>query len=239
MEQIIHPYDVLKHKERSDKVCSIPGYTAEDEYRILHKNGQTVWVHESLKSVCDISGKPKYIQGIIYSITERKQMEENLRFLALHDELTGLYNRRGFFNLAEHQLKLSKRNNVKTFLIYVDIDGLKSINDTFGHNAGDNAIIDLANILKDTLRESDVIARIGGDEFVVYPMETTSLSAEIIEERLDKYIGIHNEKSNNNYKLLVSVGITIYDPESSDTIDTLLSKADSLMYEKKAQKKIS
>ena len=122
-------------------------------------------------------------------------------------------------------------------MLYADIDNLKHINDTSGHNAGDNAIIDFVNILKETFRDSDVIARLGGDEFVVYPMETTASKVSIIETRLHKNIKTHNETSDHKYKLSISVGIAVYDPGSSDTIDTMLSKADELMYKNKSLKK--
>lgn len=104
---------------------------------------------------------------------EHARMHERLHTISLHDDLTGLYNRRGFFTLAEHLLKLAKRQQEGLFMLYADLDDLKKINDTLGHQKGDWALIDTANLLKETFRESDIIARIGGDEFVVMPIETT------------------------------------------------------------------
>jgi len=169
-------------------------------------------------------------------ITKIKSMEEKLYTLSITDELTGLYNRRGFFTLAGHQLKIDKRNRQRTFLLYADLDNMKEINDTSGHAAGDVALINFANILRSTYRESDTIARIGGDEFVIYPVGTTDDNAGIIAARLQQNIEKYNAKVDNKIKLSVSVGVVRYLPESSNTIDDLLAQADKLMYEIKRQK---
>ena len=116
--------------------------------------------------------------------TKHVKILEEMRNLALRDELTGLYNRRGFFALIEHQLKLAKRKKTGMFLLYADLDDLKSINDTWGHREGDVALIETAKILRKNYRESDVIARIGGDEFVVFPAGTSDDDSEKILDRL-------------------------------------------------------
>jgi diguanylate cyclase (GGDEF)-like protein len=166
----------------------------------------------------------------------RKKQEEKLVTISLTDELTGIYNRRGFFNLAEHQLIIAKRIDQKVFMMYLDIDKLKEINDTFGHDEGDIALIDIANILKESYRESDIIARIGGDEFVVFAIEAAEESSNIITERLHKNLDIHNANNSTIYNLSVSVGITYYDPEHPCSIGDLLNQADKLMYQQKKQK---
>ena len=119
--------------------------------------------------------------------------EEALLALSLIDELTGLYNRRRFFVLTEQYLKLSVRTKKKLLLLFIDMDNLKWINDHHGHNEGDQALIDLANILKKTFRESDIVARIGGDEFVVLS-ESTDENGEIVLTRLYENIKDHNAK---------------------------------------------
>jgi diguanylate cyclase (GGDEF)-like protein len=121
-------------------------------------------------------------------------------------------------------------------MLYADIDNLKKINDTFGHKEGDFALIEIADILKKSYRDSDIAARIGGDEFVVIPIGTTGDNIELITSRLQKAIEIHNSKGNRKYKLSVSIGVTYYDPEYPCSIDELLLKVDKLMYEQKSQK---
>ena len=125
------------------------------------------------------------------------------------------------------------------FLLYADLDGLKVINDTLGHEEGDRAIKEIAVILKETFRNSDIIGRIGGDEFVVIPIATVADNLNVITTRLQKNIDIQNEKINRNYKLSLSIGIAYYDPEHPITIEELLTVADALMYDQKRNKKRS
>lgn len=169
-------------------------------------------------------------------IERRKQMEDELRTLSLTDELTGLYNRRGLVALAEHQLKLSNRLRQKFFLLYADIDGLKHINDTLGHKEGDKILVSAANILRETYRNSDIIARMGGDEFVVFPIGTSGDNIDINISRLQKNIDLHNSERGLSCRISISTGIAYYDPESPCSVDELLAKADKAMYENKKLK---
>jgi diguanylate cyclase (GGDEF)-like protein len=161
--------------------------------------------------------------------------EETLLALSLTDELTGLYNRRRFFVLTEQYLKVAIRAKKRSLLLYIDMDDLKWINDHHGHNEGDQVLIDLANILKKTFRESDIIARIGGDEFVVL-LESTDENGKILMTRLDENIRDYNAKVSQDYKLSISVGAAQFDPEYPISIDEFLSKADALMYAQKRRK---
>jgi len=169
-------------------------------------------------------------------ISGRKQMEEELRALSLIDELTGLYNRRGFLTLVKQQTKIAERMKKEMLLIFADIDKMKLINDTLGHKEGDRALIDAANILRKTLRNSDIIARFGGDEFVALAMEACDEHAEIIYSRLQDNIKLHNEKEVRSYKISLSLGFVCYVPGSS--IEELLLQADQLMYEDKQKKRV-
>lgn len=166
---------------------------------------------------------------------ENSRLYTELQKQALHDELTGLYNRRGFFMLAEQQLKISKRLKTPFQLIFIDMDRLKVINDTFGHQEGDQALIDAARVLRQTFRASDIIARIGGDEFVVIVNTASENSLDIVMERLTQNIDILNRTPGRKYSLCMSRGIIPCLPEHGETIDDLLSQADALMY---AQKRI-
>jgi diguanylate cyclase (GGDEF)-like protein len=183
----------------------------------------------------DFIKKPFSVKELIARI-EHAKMHERLHDISLHDELTGLYNRRGFFTLAEHLLKTAKRQQAGLFMLYCDLDGLKVINDALGHQKGDWALIDTANILKETFRDSDIIARIGGDEFVVMPIKTTGDNLEVVINRLQKAVEMDNTKSKREYKLSISIGTAYFDPLSPCTIDELLSQADKLMYEQKRSK---
>jgi len=180
----------------------------------------------------DFIKKPFSLKELIARI-EHARKHERLYDISLHDELTGLYNRRGFFALSEHLLKTAKRQQKGLFLLYGDLDGLKGINDILGHQKGDWALIDIANILKETFRDSDIIARLGGDEFAVIPIETKGDNSGIVLDRLKKAIESDNAKNKRAYELSFSIGTAYFDPCSPCTVDELLSQADKSMYEQK------
>jgi diguanylate cyclase (GGDEF)-like protein len=183
----------------------------------------------------DFLKKPFTVKELTARAKHVKIVEE-MRNLALRDELTGLYNRRGFFTLIEHQLKLTKRKKTGMFLLYADLDDLKVINDTWGHREGDVALIETAKILRKNYRESDIIARIGGDEFVVFPAGTSDDDSEKILDRLYNAFLHHRAQSNLAYKLSISAGISFYNPASPCSIDELLALGDASMYERKMKK---
>lgn len=172
-------------------------------------------------------------------ITELKLLEKKLHTLSITDELTGLYNRRGFVTLAEQHLKFVSRQKTGIFMLYIDLNNLKKINDTWGHKEGDLALIETAKLIKESYRESDIIARIGGDEFVVMPVGTTNDSVEIITARLQEAIEIQNAKTISSYNLSMSFGIAYYDPENPCSLTELLSQADKMMYKHKKDKSTS
>lgn len=175
-------------------------------------------------------------RSLRYAI-ERQRLQEELRALSLEDGLTGLRNRRGFVTLAEQELKVAHRTQRGVFLLFMDLDGLKTINDTLGHSEGDAALLETASLLKETCRESDILARLGGDEFAVLAVETAEDGADILAARLQKNLAAHNTRANRSYPLSLSVGITRYGPESRCSIDELLARADGLMYEEKRRKR--
>ena len=163
-----------------------------------------------------------------------KRAEAIQRELALIDELTGLYNRRGFLSYANHLLKLSNRTQRGLLLIYADLDNLKQINDEFGHEDGDKAIMCITKVLKETFRGSDVIGRVGGDEFAILALEAKAESLDMLRKRLKENIKLASCNSHSNCKLALSLGIVYYNPEKIQTIEELLKRADALMYEEKS-----
>src|SRR4030042_6562211 len=195
--------------EKANKAFNT-GESVRYEYKSL-RDGK--YFLQTFSPVKKADGKIVAVTVISKDITEYKILEEKLHVLSLTDELTGIYNRRGFFTLAEQVLKLCKRQKKGVYLLYADIDNLKKINDTFGHKEGDLALIEIADILKKSYRDSDIAARIGGDEFVVIPIGTTGDNIELIISRLQKAIEIHNSKGNRKYNLSVSIGVTYYNPE--------------------------
>jgi diguanylate cyclase (GGDEF)-like protein/PAS domain S-box-containing protein len=193
----------------------------------------------TLSPVKEPDGKTAAVTVVSKKITELKRLEESLRSLSLSDDLTGLYNRRGFFSLAEQHCRQAKRRNTRVFMLYGDVDDLKIINDTFGHHEGDRALIEIATILKETYRESDIVARIGGDEFVVMPVGNSESSIDIITSRLQKKLEALNERKDRAYRLSITVGIAHFDPEHPCSVDELLAEGDRMMYEQKKKKDLT
>jgi diguanylate cyclase (GGDEF)-like protein/PAS domain S-box-containing protein len=202
------------------------------EFRLKNKNGEFIWV-ETEASIIYKKGSPYAIQWIARDITHKKNMIEHLHTLSLIDELTGLYNRRGFINLAEQHLRLAKRLKKDMLIIFTDVDNLKSINDNFGHKEGDKVLIGTANILRKTFRESDILARIGGDEFVVITIDTTYRTAEAVTQRLNENLNEYNKIKNPPYNFSLSTGISVHNSKTVYSVQDLLDSADKHMYHQK------
>ncbi|MGH7462699.1 MAG: GGDEF domain-containing protein, partial [Longimicrobiales bacterium] len=170
-------------------------------------------------------------------IAERKRAEEVLRNMSLTDPLTGVYNRRGAITLAEQQLKVAQRLGRTLLIVYADLNHLKQINDTHGHTAGDAALLEVAEVLQETFRESDIIARIGGDEFVVLAMETTDVDENTLRRRLLDALTFRNARGARPFDLSLSIGIARFDPERARAFEELMGEADRRMYEDKRIKR--
>jgi diguanylate cyclase (GGDEF)-like protein len=162
-------------------------------------------------------------------------LQAELGSLALTDELTGLYNRRGFMAMAERQFKLGRRSGRGMLLFVMDVDGLKTINDSFGHYQGDCALKRTAAILGETFRDSDVAARLGGDEFAVLAIEAAGHCEATIKARLLECLrSIPPEQS--PYDISLSFGIARFDPRDRMSIGEMLARADHAMYEQKRRR---
>jgi diguanylate cyclase (GGDEF)-like protein len=168
----------------------------------------------------------------VWGAVKQTLLERELRLLALTDDLTCLYNRRGFFAVATQLLKLAHRKSLTSLLFYCDVDNLKKINDSFGHHEGDLALIRFADALERSFREADAIARIGGDEFVVMSLEASSRIEATLLRRLERNIR-KASASEARYKLSASVGVARFDPDRAVSLGELMSQADRAMYEQK------
>jgi diguanylate cyclase (GGDEF)-like protein/PAS domain S-box-containing protein len=172
----------------------------------------------------------------VAQVIERKRLEEEIRTLSLTDDLTRLCNRRGFNLLAEAELKQANRKKRKMLLFYGDVDDLKGINDTCGHAQGDQALMDVSDLLKNCFREGDILSRIGGDEFVVLAVDADVENAETLTHRIRSSLEKLNRQENHPHQLCLSIGFAIYDPEAPCTVSELIARADESMYH---QKKVS
>ncbi|HLR05729.1 MAG TPA: diguanylate cyclase [Pyrinomonadaceae bacterium] len=211
--------------------------TCQVEKRYVHKLGQVVWAMNSVSLVHDSEDKPAHFIFQIQDISERKRAESALQSLSLVDELTGLYNRRGFLAVTEQYLESFQRSDNGLVVLYADLDGLKGINDSLGHLEGDRALVRTAEVLKEAFRSSDIIARLGGDEFVLLAGVGADESAESLMDRLQQKIALANAQRNRPYDLSISIGVAHYDPDEACTIEELMGRADRVMYEEKRKKR--
>ncbi|HEY0726401.1 MAG TPA: diguanylate cyclase [Pyrinomonadaceae bacterium] len=171
------------------------------------------------------------------AIVERQQAEEALRSLSLTDHMTGLYNHRGFYNLAEHHARVSRRSRMKSLLIYADMDGLKQINDTMGHHTGSQAITAVADVLRATFRDCDIIARLGGDEFAILAPNIPLNESRKLIERLRNNLTAYNESGQHQFHLSLSIGAVEIDHTYEFGIEDQMAKADAEMYRDKNERR--
>lgn len=168
----------------------------------------------------------------VWGAVKQTLLERELRHLALTDDLTCLYNRRGFFAVATQLLKLAHRKVQPLLLFFCDLDNLKLINDSLGHQEGDLAIIRVVDALERSFRDADVIARIGGDEFVIMSLEASGRNEASLLQRLERNLR-RAAADENRYKLSLSVGVARFDPKRPVSLGELMSQADRAMYEQK------
>jgi diguanylate cyclase (GGDEF)-like protein len=159
-------------------------------------------------------------------------LREELSNLAITDELTGLYNRRGFLSLTERQLKLGRRSGREMLLCFIDVDGLKLINDSFGHSEGDLALTRTAEVLGKTFRGSDVLARLGGDEFAALAIETSGHTEATVMARLRRNLETVSANQ-SRCPLSLSLGVVRFDPRTTSSLAQLMLQADRAMYDAK------
>ena len=227
------------------------------EFQLRRKDGKIIWCRDYSRVKKNEDGSIAYFDGILADITVQKTTEEKLRKalkeldesnkerekmikelkdLSLSDDLTGLYNRRGFYTIVSEYLKLARRESYPVFLLFLDLDDLKAINDNWGHHQGDKALKDLTHVINTTFRSSDVKARMGGDEFALFPIGKSDLYVEKVLERFQNNLQKFNRGNQAPYNISISYGISRWDPDKPISLDTLLKEADKKMYIHKRRK---
>lgn len=232
IETLVHPDDIKKvmqaHRARFKGKDLPPFY----EFRGKRKDGSTLHLEVHAVPLID---DDKYVgtRSYLWDISHRKQIEEQLRAQTLQDELTGLHNRRGFVIMAHQQMKMAIRNQEGFWILFADIDKLKLINDKYGHRQGDNALKIVAKIIQASFRTSDIVARIGGDEFAVLAIESHEENEKLMIKRLHDNLRQYNAEHKHRFKPFISIGTVFCEPQHSASIEELLARADDLMYQDK------
>jgi diguanylate cyclase (GGDEF)-like protein/PAS domain S-box-containing protein len=237
--KLLHPEDrerVLSENEHTNQ----SGQPFRMEYRLIARDGRTVWVHDEAVLVRDEVGRPLYWQGIMIDITERKDLEGRLTHLAYHDPLTGLSNRSLFREQVGSALSRAERARKYLAVLYLDLDGLKQVNDSFGHEMGDRLLVGVARRLESSARfGEDAVARMGGDEFCVLLEDITGTDEALrVAHRVRRIF--RQPFAIDDYRIpyvKVSIGIAIKAPGEGKTAEQLLREADAAMYRAKKKGK--
>jgi len=176
------------------------------------------------------------VRTLRYAV-ERNRLLREVKHLSLKDDLTGFYNRRGFFTVGEQQMKIAERMEKNLLVLYIDVDGLKFCNDTYGHNKGDALLRRVARVLNRTFRESDVVGRLGGDEFAVLSLDAVHESSEALLARLARNLELENQGEPDPCVVSVSIGVSMSIPLQGTWLGDLVKQADEKMYVQKRKKK--
>lgn len=203
------------------------------EYRVVGRDGRVTWLASHAKTLPDPSGRPRRMIGVSQDITERKRREEEARFLAYHDTLTGLPNRRLLDDRLRQALHLAQRRDRRVAAIVVDLDDFKRVNDELGHRAGDAVLREAAARLAGCVRKADTLARQGGDEFViVIPDLAQNEDCGVVAEKILRALEPPFRADGREYRIGASIGISVYPADAGDG-DALLRNADAAMYRAK------
>jgi diguanylate cyclase (GGDEF)-like protein len=227
----IHPRDRARVRSAYGQCRRGERTSLSIEYRVQRRDGGYAWVQEhATVGARDAAGRPVRLIGMTTDITARKEAEERLAHLALHDDLTGLPNRRALADALERALARAQRSGLALAVLALDLDGFKSINDRHGHPAGDAALVEIAARLRRTVRRSDAVARLGGDEFAVIAGELRGQQPVLrLARRLSQILAQPVQLQDGRAQVGVSIGVAFY-PGDGDTPDSLLLKADQALY---------
>jgi len=225
----------LCHESHRDCNETVEGLYMNEIYHVK-KDGSEFPSLVSSSSIKDDSGNMLANVGVVRDITEIRDAQKKLQLYATTDILTGALNRRAGIIVLEKQIQLCKRNEWNLIIGYIDMDGLKLVNDTYGHQEGDDYILLITNVLKGIIRESDGLCRLGGDEFLLVLPECDMEKGKQVLSRIEKALDEINVKKEKPYKLSLSYGLIAYDFEEQPQIERLIAKADMEMYKHKNNK---
>jgi diguanylate cyclase (GGDEF)-like protein/PAS domain S-box-containing protein len=230
--ETVHPEDRERYLAAVTAAWEQAG-PCSNEYRVLTRDGRVVWLSSHAKTLPDAAGRPRRMIGVSQDITERKRREEEERFLAYHDTLTGLPNRRLLDDRLRQALHLAQRRDHRVAAMLVDLDDFKRVNDELGHRAGDAVLREVAERLAGCVRKADTLARQGGDEFViVIPDLAQEADCDVVAEKILRALEPAFHADGREFRIGASIGISIYPGDAGDG-DALLRNADVAMYRAK------
>lgn len=243
--QVLHPDDRERAADDYDSFLAT-GQPDTSDYRMIRPDGRVVWIHDRARMITDAEGKQVLCQGVMFDVTEQKEAEEQVKFMAYHDRLTGLPNRAMFEEHLELALARAARGRFAVAVLFMDLDNFKLLNDSLGHAAGDDLLQQMSVRLRDATRDTDLIARQGGDEFLVLlgdieregdetdPDAAASpyVVAESVATRVGQSLKPPFLVAGQEWSSSASIGISVYPVDAADGI-ALMKNADAAMYRSK------
>ena len=231
IQAVTHPEDLAADLSELVRLMAgvMPSYRLDKRY--LHRDGHSIWAQLNVSLVRDEAGLPQHFVAQVVDLTALKAAEEQLRALAVQDELTGLLNRRGFRQHAERELELARRAGLPMLLMYLDLDRFKELNDAAGHAAGDAALAEVARLVRSSVRDADLVGRVGGDEFVILAMDRTGETLDAVSGRILTRMREAGARGAWPVPLDITIGVTRFDPAAPLSLDELLHRADAELYE--------
>ncbi len=213
------------------------GVAARCEDDVYWRADGTAMPVEYTSTPFHLGGRVEGAVLVFRDISERKRTEDALRSMSFTDDLTGVYNRRGFVSLGEQALRQARRSATACLLLFLDMNDFKSINDTHGHLAGDRALVELAALLREGFRESDLVARLGGDEFVVLAVGAGPTTLALHRARLESSIAERNAAPESQFSISVAMGAALFDPAAPVSLEQLMKQADAALYAHKRERR--
>jgi len=230
--EMVHPEDRERYLEKINAAWEQVG-PCSNEYRVVKQDGQVVWLSSHAKTLADASGRVHRMIGVSQDITERKRQEEEARFLAYHDTLTGLPNRRLLDDRLRQAVFLAQRRDSRMALMVVDLDRFKQVNDALGHRAGDAVLREAAHRISGCVRKADTLARHGGDEFVVViPDLQQDVDCQVVAEKILRSLEAPFHVDGQEFSIGASIGVSLFPADAGDG-EALLRNADAAMYRAK------
>ena len=220
-------------REREQTLLAQENIVRNFETQLRTRDGATIWVRDTCRAVYDEAGRIHLYQGSLQDITEHKEYERRLSYMACHDPLTGVYNRHALAEILEAEVSRARRYRHPIGVLMVDVNRFKEVNDRFGHTVGDRVLCGVAEALCRSVRESDIVVRFGGDEFLVLLIETDG-ETEIVKERIAHELALRGQMSfTPEFPITLAIGTAHWDPSIEESIERVLHRADVAMYARK------
>jgi len=220
-------------RERERALLAQENTVQDFETQLRKGDGSTIWVRDTCRAVYGGDGRITSYEGSLQNITEHKEYERRLSHMARHDPLTGVYNRHALGEILEAEVRRARRYEHPIGVLMIDVNRFKEVNDRFGHAVGDRVLCGVARALRQSVRDSDVVVRFGGDEFLVLLIETDG-ETDIVRERIRSELSLNGQMSfTDEFPITLAIGTAHWDPATGEPIERVLNQADLAMYDQK------